>query len=127
MEREIVIDSMPPNRGIKERRPRNENQKKLRGRHEMSKLPHFKFQLYVAGDGPHSVQAIANLKELCREYLPERHEIEIIDVLREPERALHDEVILTPMLVKLSPAPVRKFIGNLSQRESLQQALEIPI
>jgi circadian clock protein KaiB len=93
----------------------------------VSKLPHFKFQLYVARDGPHSVQAIANLNELCREFLSEQHEIEIIDLLREPERALHDEVMLTPMLVKLSPAPVRKFTGNLSQRESLLQALEIPI
>jgi circadian clock protein KaiB len=92
----------------------------------MSELPHFKFQLYVAGDGPHSVQAIANLNEICREFLSERHEIEIIDLLREPERALHDEVMPTPMLVKLSPAPVLKFIGNLSQRESLLQALEIP-
>jgi circadian clock protein KaiB len=93
----------------------------------MSKLPHFKFQLYVAGDGTHSVQAIANLNELCREYLSERHEIEIIDLLSEPERALHDQIMLTPMLVKLLPAPVRKFIGNLSQREFLLRALEIPI
>jgi circadian clock protein KaiB len=93
----------------------------------VSKLPHFKFQLYVAGDGPHSVQAIANLNELCREYLSERHEIEIVDLLSEPERALYDEVMLTPMLVKLLPAPVRKCIGNLSQREFLLRALGIPI
>jgi circadian clock protein KaiB len=53
--------------------------------------------------------------------------IEIVDLLSEPERALQDEVMLTPMLVKLLPAPVRKFIGNLSQRESLLRALEIPI
>jgi circadian clock protein KaiB len=93
----------------------------------VSKLPHFKFQLYVAGDGPHSVQAIANLNAFCREFLSERHEIEIIDLLLEPERALYDEVMLAPMLVKLLPAPVRKFIGNLSQRESLLQALEVPM
>jgi circadian clock protein KaiB len=93
----------------------------------VSKLPHFKFRLYVVGDGPHSVQAIANLNELCREYLSERHEIEIVDVLHEQQRALDDNVMLTPMLVKLLPAPVRKFVGNLSQRESLLQALEIPI
>ena len=93
----------------------------------MSKLPHFKFRLYVAGDGPHSVQAIANLNALCREYLAERHEIEIVDVLHEPQRALDDKVMLTPMLVKLLPAPVRKIIGSLSQRETLLQSLGLPV
>jgi KaiB domain len=62
----------------------------------MSKLPHFKFRLYIAGDGPHSVQAVANLNALCCEHLAERHEIEIVDVLHEPQRALDDKVMLTP-------------------------------
>jgi circadian clock protein KaiB len=91
----------------------------------MSK-PHFKFRLYVAGDGPHSVQAIANLNSLCREYLAERHEIEIVDVLHDTQRALDDKVMLTPMLIKLFPAPIRKIIGSLSQRENLLQALGFP-
>jgi circadian clock protein KaiB len=86
----------------------------------------FKFRLYVAGDGPHSVQAVANLRALCREHLPERHEIEIVDVLREPQRALEDHVLLTPLLVKLSPTPVRRIVGSLSQREPLRQTLELP-
>jgi circadian clock protein KaiB len=92
----------------------------------VSDLPYFKFRLYVVGDGPHSVQAIANLHSLCREYLAERHEIEIVDVLDEPQRALDDNVMLTPMLLKLLPAPVRKLIGTLSQTESVLQALGIP-
>jgi circadian clock protein KaiB len=92
----------------------------------MSDLPYFKFRLYVAGDGPHSVRAIANLHSICREYLAERHEIQIVDVLYEPQIAMDDNVMLTPMLLKLLPAPVQKFIGNLSQPESLLQALGIP-
>jgi circadian clock protein KaiB len=87
----------------------------------------FKFRLYVAGDAPNSTQAVANLRALCREVLDERHEIEIIDVLREPKRALQDGVLLTPMLVKLSPAPVRKIIGSLNQREPVLQALGLPL
>jgi hypothetical protein len=71
------------------------------------------------------VRAIANLHSLCREYLAERHEIRIVDVLYEPQIALDDNVMLTPMLLKLLPAPVQKFIGNLSQPESLLQALAI--
>jgi circadian clock protein KaiB len=87
----------------------------------------FSFRLYVAGESPNSVQAIINLKALCREYLPERHDIEIVDVLREPKRALADGVALTPMLVKLSPAPIRKIVGNLSQREPVLLALGLEL
>jgi len=89
----------------------------------MKKPAHFKFRLYVAGDSPNSAQAVTNLKALCHEHLPERHEIEIVDVMREPKRALTDAVSLTPMLVKLSPAPIRKIVGNLGHREPVLQSL----
>jgi circadian clock protein KaiB len=92
----------------------------------MSTAPHYKFRLYVAGDGPHSTQAVANINAICREHLAERHEIEIVDVLREPQRALADFVMLTPLLVKLSPAPIRKITGSLSQRGPVLQALGLP-
>jgi circadian clock protein KaiB len=88
---------------------------------------HFKFRLYVAGDGPNSAQAVANLNDICREHLPERHEIEVIDVLREQKRALADGVMLTPLLVKLSPAPVQRITGTLSWRELVLHALNLPI
>lgn len=92
----------------------------------MSKPTHFKFRLYIAGDGPNSSQAVANLDAICREHLAERHEIEVVDVLREPQRALADLVMLTPLLVKLSPVPVRKITGSLSQRDAVLQALDLP-
>jgi circadian clock protein KaiB len=92
----------------------------------MSKPAHFRFRLYVAGDAPNSTQAIANLSALCREHLPEQHDIEVVDVLGEPERALADGVLLTPMLVKLSPSPIRQIVGTLSQRDPLLQALGLP-
>jgi circadian clock protein KaiB len=85
--------------------------------------PAFKFRLYVAGDGPNSTQAIANLQAICSEHLAERHEIEIVDVLIDQGRALSDGVMMTPLLVKLSPDPLRKIVGNLSQRESVLQGL----
>ncbi len=92
----------------------------------MNKPAHFKFRLYIAGDGPNSVQALANLGELCREHLANRHEIEIVDVLRDPDRALADLVMLTPLLVKLSPAPIRKIIGTLNQRGPVLKELGLP-
>ncbi|MEO6055008.1 MAG: circadian clock KaiB family protein [Chthoniobacterales bacterium] len=87
----------------------------------------FKFRLYIAGDGPNSIKAEANLNALCREHLPERHEIEIVDVLRDPQRALDDKVMMTPQLVKLSPAPVRKVVGTLSQPDTVRQVMQFPV
>jgi circadian clock protein KaiB len=83
----------------------------------------FKFRLYVAGDAPNSVQAIANLHALCREHLPQRHKIEIVDVMLEPKRALADGILLTPTLVKLLPAPVRNIVGTLAKTQTVLDAL----
>jgi circadian clock protein KaiB len=87
----------------------------------------YKFRLYVAGDAPNSVLAIANLQALCREHLPERHHIEIVDVFREPKRALADNILLTPMLVQLSPAPGCQIVGTLSQIKIVMHTLGLPI
>jgi circadian clock protein KaiB len=91
----------------------------------MSGPTFYKFRLYVAGEGPHSLQAIANLQAICSEYLEGRHEIELIDVFADPDRALADHVILTPLLMKLSPGPLRKLVGTLGQRTSVLIALGI--
>jgi circadian clock protein KaiB len=87
----------------------------------------FKFRLYVAGDAQNSVDAIVNLTTICREYLPDRHDIEIMDVFREPARALTDGIFMTPTLVKLAPAPARRIIGNLSQTSRVLQVLGLGI
>ena len=62
----------------------------------MSRRALFKFRLYVAGDALNSAQAVANLNALCRAHLPDRHEIEVVDVFREPKRALADDIRMTP-------------------------------
>ncbi len=83
----------------------------------------FKFKLYVAGDSPNSAQAVANLHALCREHLPERHHIEIVDVLLDPKQALADGVMITPLLLLLSPGPGREIFGNLGDRPTVINAL----
>ena len=83
----------------------------------------FKFRLYVAGDAQNSAQAVANLTALCRGHLPDRHEIEVVDVFREPKRALSDGILMTPTLVKLAPPPARRIVGTLSQTQTVLQAL----
>jgi circadian clock protein KaiB len=89
----------------------------------MSLRATFKFRLYVAGDAQNSSQAVSNLTALCRAHLPDRYEIEIVNVFREPKRALADGILMTPTLVKLAPSPVRRIVGTLSQTQPVLQAL----
>jgi circadian clock protein KaiB len=83
----------------------------------------FKFRLYVAGDALNSAQALANLTALCRAHLPDRHEIEVVDVFKEPKRALAESIFMTPTLIKLAPSPARRIVGTLSQTQTVLQAL----
>jgi circadian clock protein KaiB len=83
----------------------------------------FTFRLYVSGNVPNSLQAIANLTALCETHLPGRHEIEIVDVFVDPKRALAESIFMTPTLVSVSPFPGRKIVGNLSQTEPILQIL----
>lgn len=87
--------------------------------------PRFKFRLYVAGGTQNSMQAIGNLNALCREHLDGVHEIEIVDVFKDPLRALDDGVLMTPTLVRLAPHPVRRIVGTLSARDTVFQALGV--
>ncbi len=95
----------------------------------MTRPDSFSFRLYIAGATPNSAQALANLTALCRTHLPGRHEIDIVDIFEDPKRALREDVLLTPTLVKLSPLPVQKFVGTLSQTRLVLQALglEAPV
>jgi len=84
------------------------------------------FRLYVAGGAPNSVRALANLYAICRKHYPESHRIEVIDVLKEPMRALAEAILVTPTTVKVSPAPGLQIIGNLSDEEEVLRALGLP-
>jgi circadian clock protein KaiB len=86
----------------------------------------FKFRLYVAGDTPNSLLAIANLTALCQKHLPDRHGIEIVDIFREPKRAMDDGILMTPTLYRLEPSPIKIVVGNLSQIQPLLLTLGLP-
>lgn len=77
----------------------------------------------MADDTLNSAQASANLAALCEAHLPGRNEIEIVDVFVEPERALADGIFLTPTLIKLSPHPIRRIVGTLSDPQTVLRAL----
>ncbi|MEP7314316.1 MAG: circadian clock KaiB family protein [Pseudomonadota bacterium] len=89
----------------------------------MSRSSQFRFRLYVANHTQNSAQAVANLRRLCNDHLAGRHSIEIVDVLREPERALAAGIFMTPTLVKVAPAPDVRIVGTLSQTPIVLLAL----
>ena len=82
-----------------------------------------RLRLYVSGNAPNSVSAIANIRVICSEHFPSRHDLEIVDLLAQPLRALADGIIVTPTLVKLLPLPVQKIVGNLSDTSQVLLAL----
>jgi circadian clock protein KaiB len=84
------------------------------------------FRLYIAGGAPNSVRALANLYAICHKHFPDCHRIEVIDVLKEPFRALTEAILVTPTVVKISPAPEQQIIGNLSEEEQVLLALGLP-
>lgn len=73
--------------------------------------------LYVAGQTPKSMTAFVNLKRICEEHLPGRYRIEIIDLMKHPEKAQEHQILAIPTLVRKVPTPMRKVIGDLSNHE----------
>jgi circadian clock protein KaiB len=84
------------------------------------------FRLYVAGQSPKSLRAIANLKTFCDSYLAGCHEIEIVDLVTDPELARKDDILAIPTLVLVQPTPVRKVVGDLSNTQRVLAGLRIP-
>jgi circadian clock protein KaiB len=82
-------------------------------------------RLYVAGQSPRSSAAITNLRRICDAHLAGRYEVEIIDLVRHPERAKADQIVAIPTLVKKLPEPVRHIIGDLSATERVLISLEL--
>jgi circadian clock protein KaiB len=80
-------------------------------------------RLYVAGDARNSNAAISNLRSAIGECAPGRVNIEIVDILTEPERGMRDGVLVTPMLVKVAPSPERRVLGSLHDRLTLLEVL----
>jgi circadian clock protein KaiB len=85
----------------------------------------FRFRLYLSGNTENSARAVANLAAICKSLAPGEHEIEFVDVFREPTRALEDRIFLTPTLVKLAPSPSQRITGTLSGIDAVSQVLGI--
>jgi circadian clock protein KaiB len=82
-------------------------------------------RLYVTGQTPRSLQAIQNIRQICETHLNGRYDLEVIDIYKQPSLAKGERVIAAPTLVKSLPAPIRRFVGDLSDTERVLFGLDL--
>ena len=85
----------------------------------------FSLRLYIAGQTPKSLAAIANLKKICEENLAGRYRIEVIDLVETPQLAAGDQIVAIPTLVRRLPPPLKRMIGDLSNSEKVIVGLDL--
>ncbi|MDB5008285.1 MAG: Circadian clock protein KaiB [Mucilaginibacter sp.] len=85
----------------------------------------YRLRLFVTGATPNSTRAILNLKEVCETYLKGKYELEIVDVYQQPRIAESEQIIALPMLIKKSPLPQRRLIGDMSDTDKVLRGLNI--
>jgi circadian clock protein KaiB len=92
---------------------------------KQTKTERWELRLYIAGNTPKSMTALANLKRYCEQHLPDKYSLEIIDLLVQPQLAAGDQIFAIPTLVRKVPVPMRKIIGDLSNEEKVLVGLNI--
>jgi circadian clock protein KaiB len=92
---------------------------------EGRKRERYVLRLYVTGMTPRSTEALTAIKELCEQHLKGRYELEVVDIYQHPQLASDDQIVAVPTLVKQLPTPLRKLIGNLSDRERVLYGLDL--
>ena len=95
----------------------------LRSVHSAPKA--WELRLYVAGQTPKCLAAFANLKQLCEAHLAGAYRIEVVDLLKNPQLALVDQILAIPTLVRKLPEPMKKIIGDLSNTERVLIGLDL--
>jgi circadian clock protein KaiB len=84
-------------------------------------------RLYVAGQTPKSITAFKNLKAICEEQLKGKYQIEVIDLIKNPQLCREDQILAVPTLVRKLPVPVRKIIGDLSNTDRVLVGLDLKV
>ena len=82
-------------------------------------------RLYVAGQTPKSIVALANLKRICDEHMSGQYRIEVIDLMENPQLARRDQIVAIPTLVRELPSPLKRIIGDLSNTERVLVGLDV--
>jgi circadian clock protein KaiB len=87
--------------------------------------PYYSLRLFVTGNTPKSAHAIQNIRALCEEKLQGRYDLEVIDIYQHPEQIKPEQIVVTPTLVKKLPLPIRKIVGDLSDKRRVLVGLDL--
>ena len=90
-----------------------------------SETQKYLLRLYVSGTTPRSLTAVSNIKKICEEHLQGRYDLEVVDIYQQPTLAKGEQIIAAPTLIKKLPLPLRKFIGDMADRERILVGLEL--
>jgi circadian clock protein KaiB len=93
---------------------------------EISPVELYVLRLYVVGNTPQSSRAISNIKAICEAHLKDRCTLTVVDLYAEQHRAQEDQIVVAPTLVRLTPLPVRRLIGDLSDTARVLSGLGLP-
>ena len=85
----------------------------------------FVFRLYITGTASSSTRSVENIQKLCEEYLKDRYELTVVDILQQPSLLKEEQIVAAPTLLKKLPLPIRKFIGDLSDTEKILLRLDL--
>lgn len=86
----------------------------------------YRFKLFIAGETGGARQALSNLRAILEASLPDQHELEVIDILSQPQRAEEDRILATPALIREDPPPKRRIIGDFTDRRRVLEGLDLP-
>ncbi|HEX3528862.1 MAG TPA: circadian clock KaiB family protein [Thermoanaerobaculia bacterium] len=87
--------------------------------------PLYALRLYITGKTPNSLRAITCVKEICERHFPGRYQLQVVDLYQQPALAEGDQIVVAPTLVKRSPAPLRRVMGNLSDSHRVLSSLDL--
>ena len=100
-------------------------QKALEAAAQAAKRQRYVLRLYVTGTTPRSQAAIRTVTAICEEHLAGRYELEVIDIYQQPTLAKGEQIIAAPTLIKKLPPPLRKFIGNMADKDRILVGLDL--
>ncbi|HEV2485621.1 MAG TPA: circadian clock KaiB family protein [Terracidiphilus sp.] len=98
---------------------------KIRSRRVRAPGKPWNLRLYIAGETSRSLAALTNLQKICDEHLPGQYRVEVVDLLRNPQLAVGDQIVAVPTLVRRLPPPLKRIIGDLSNSEQVLVGLDL--
>ena len=99
--------------------------KELEHPRSKSREPNYVLRLYVSGSTSKSALAVENIKRICEQHLKHRYELEVIDIYQQPNLARDEQIVAVPTLIKRSPPPLRRLIGDLSNLNKVLFGLDL--